>query len=70
MRIVLIPHTERVSLYLAPALYHNDVITMLSFDKRREDGLVHSRWFEGKRSILKWALHSYDIRRVFSVTFG
>jgi len=65
MRTVSIPSilSKRVSVYLAPALDHNDVITKGCFDKRRKDGLVHGRWLEGERSILKWALHSHYIRR-------
>jgi hypothetical protein len=42
---------------LASALYHDDVVAKVGFDKRREDGSIHSRWLEGKSCILKGPLH-------------
>lgn len=42
---------------LTSALYHDDVVTKVGFDKRREDGLIHGRWLEGKCCILKGSHH-------------
>ena len=45
------------STLLASALYHNDVVTKVGFDKRREDRFIHGRWLEGKCRVLEWPLH-------------